>query len=56
MYKEFLVDVANFAMLEFMFHSKDGAGYKPTGADDCVLVGFGVNQLQGGEIWKGRTS
>lgn len=53
---EFLVDVANFAMLEFMFPSKDGAGYKPTGADDCALVGFGVNQLQGGEIWKGRTS
>lgn len=42
---EFLVDVANFAMLEFMFPSKDGAGYKPTGADDCALVGFGINQL-----------
>lgn len=43
---EFLADVANFAMLEFMFPSIEGARYSPTGTDSCELVGFGVNQLQ----------
>lgn len=42
---EFLVDVANFAMLEFMFPSIEGAGYRPTHTDACELVGFGVNQV-----------
>lgn len=42
---EFLVDVANFAMLEFMFPSMSGAAFNPTGTDSCDLVGFGVNQL-----------
>lgn len=42
---EFLVDVANFAMLEFMFPSIPGARYEPTGTDGCELYGFGVGQL-----------
>lgn len=36
---EFLVDIANFAMLEFMHPSI------PTSTDACDVAGFGVNQL-----------
>lgn len=42
---EFLCDIANFAMIEFMYPSKEGAGYKPTDSGACETVGFGVNQL-----------
>lgn len=42
---EFLVDVANFAMLEFMHPSIEGAKFVPTSTDACEVAGFGVNQL-----------
>lgn len=42
---EYLVDVANFAMLEFMYPQIPGARYTPTAAPDCEVIGFGVNQL-----------
>lgn len=42
---EFLVDIANFAMLEFMHPSIPGAKFIPTSTDACDVAGFGVNQL-----------
>lgn len=42
---EFLADAANFAMIEFMYPSIEGARYTPTATDACELVGFGVNML-----------
>ena len=43
---EFLVDMANFAMIEFMYPSIAGAKYTPT--DSCVVdtVGFGINEIR----------
>lgn len=43
---EFLVDVANFAMIEFMHPSVEGAKFTPTSTDACEVAGFGVNQLE----------
>ena len=43
---EYLVDVANFAMLEFMYTSIEGAAFTPTGDAQCEIAGFGVNQLK----------
>lgn len=43
---EFLVDVANFAMLEFMFPSVEGARYEPTSTDAVETIGFGINQIR----------
>lgn len=42
---EFLVNIANFAMLEFMHPSIPGAKFIPTSTDACDVAGFGVNQL-----------
>lgn len=42
---EFLVDVANFAMIEFMYPSIPGAKYVPTFTGACETVGFGVNEV-----------
>lgn len=39
-------DVANFAMLEFMYPSIEGAAFTPTGDAKCEIAGFGVNQLK----------
>lgn len=38
---EFLVDIANFAMLEFMHPSIPGAKFTPTSTDACDIAGFG---------------
>lgn len=43
---EYLADVANFAMLEFMYPSVDGARYNPTDDSGCNLVGFSINELK----------
>lgn len=43
---EYLADVANFAMLEFMHPSIEGAGYKPTDNPDCEIVGFAINEIR----------
>lgn len=43
---EFLCDVANFAMIEFMYPSIKGAHYQPTDSGACETVGFGVNQIK----------
>lgn len=43
---EFLADLANFAMIEFMYPSIPGASYKPTDSGSCETVGFGVNEVQ----------
>lgn len=44
---EFLVDVANFAMIEYMNPQHPNAHYKFTDTKDgCDLVGFGINQIK----------
>ena len=43
---EFLADVANFAMIEFMYPSIEGAKYTPTGTDACDIAGFSVNEIR----------
>lgn len=43
---EFLVDVANFAMIEFMYPQRPGAFYKPTDSGVVETVGFGINEVR----------
>lgn len=43
---EFLVDVANFAMLEFMYPSIEGATYTPTHTGECETIGTGINEIR----------
>ena len=43
---EFLVDVANFAMIEFMCPQHPKAHFKGTDSDNIELVGFGYNQIK----------
>lgn len=43
---EYLADVANFAMLEFMHPSIEGARYKPTDNPDCEISGFSINEIR----------
>lgn len=43
---EFLADVANFAMIEFMYPSIDGAKYTPTDSGACDIAGFGINEVR----------
>ena len=42
---EFLADIANFAMIEFMYPSIAGAMYTPTDSGSCETVGFGINEV-----------
>ena len=43
---EFLADVANFAMIEFMYPSIEGARYTPTDTGACDIAGFGINEVR----------
>ena len=43
---EFLADVANFAMIEFMYPSIPGAKYTPTDSGACDVAGFGINEVR----------
>lgn len=43
---EFLADVANFAMIEFMYLSIKGARYMPTDNGACEIVGFPINEIR----------
>lgn len=43
---EFLADVANFAMIEFMCPSIPGAKYAPTDNGACEIAGFGINEIR----------
>ena len=43
---EFLADVANFAMIEFMYPSIPGAKYTPTDSGACELAGFSINEIR----------
>ena len=43
---EFLADVANFAMIEFMYPSVEGAKYTPTDSGACDIAGFGINEIR----------
>jgi hypothetical protein len=47
---EFLADVANFAMIEFMYPQHPNAHYKPTDTGACEVAGFGVNEIKN---WEG---
>lgn len=42
---EFLVDVANFAMIEFMYPQKEGAFFEATDSGACETIGFGINEV-----------
>ena len=42
---EYLADVANFAMIEFMYPSIPNAKYKPTDGG-CETVGFSINEVR----------
>jgi hypothetical protein len=46
---EFLADLANFAMIEFMYPQNPKAFYKPTDSGACEVVGFGVNEIKNWE-------
>ena len=43
---EFLADVANFAMIEFMYPSISGAKYIPTDNGACEIAGFSINEIR----------
>lgn len=43
---EFLADVANFAMIEFMYPSVPGAKYIPTDNGACDISGFSINEIR----------
>ena len=43
---EFLADVANFAMIEFMYPSIPGAKYTPTDNGACDISGFSINEIR----------
>lgn len=43
---EFLADIANFAMIEFMYPQHANAFYKPTDNGACDIAGFGVNEVK----------
>lgn len=43
---EFLADIANFAMIEFMHPQHERAFYKPTDSGACDIQGFGVNEIK----------
>ena len=42
---EFLVDVANFAMIEFMYPQVPGAKYQETFTNACETIGVGINEI-----------
>lgn len=46
---EFLADIANFAMIEFMYPQHPKAFYKPTDTGACEVIGFGVNEVKNWE-------
>lgn len=43
---EFLADIANFAMIEFMYPSIPGARYIPTDDGACDIAGFSINEIR----------
>lgn len=43
---EFLADVANFAMIEFMYPSIQGARYTLTDSGACDISGFSINEIR----------
>lgn len=43
---EFLADIANFAMIEFMYPQHPKAHYKPTDSGASEIDGFGVNEIR----------
>jgi len=43
---EFLADIANFAMIEFMNPQHANGHYTPTDEGACEIDGFGINELK----------
>jgi len=44
--REFLLDAANFLMIEYMFPQHKDAHYKATDSGAVETVGFGVNEVK----------
>jgi hypothetical protein len=44
--KEYLIDVANFAMLEYLYPSYDDAKYTPTDSADSPGLAGGISYLE----------
>ena len=44
--KEYLVDVANFAMLEFLYPAFDNARYAPTDSDKSIGLAGGISHKE----------
>lgn len=42
---EFLADIANFAMIEFMYPQHLDADYIATDGGACEIEGFGINEI-----------
>ena len=47
---EFLADIANFAMIEFMYPSIPGAKYIPTDNGACGIAGFSINEIRNHDV------
>lgn len=43
---EFLADIANFAMIEFMYPSIPGAKYTATDNGACEIAGFSIKEIR----------
>lgn len=46
---EFLADIANFAMIEFMYPQHPNAHYESTDSGACEIDGFGINEIKNWE-------
>lgn len=43
---EFLADIANFAMIEYMYPQHPDAHYNSTDNGACEIEGFGINEIK----------
>lgn len=43
---EFLADIANFAMIEYMYPQHPDAHYNGTDDGACEIEGFGINEIK----------
>jgi hypothetical protein len=43
---EFLADIANFAMIEYMYPQHPDAHYNATDDGACEIEGFGINEIK----------
>ncbi len=43
---ELLADIANYAMIEFMYPQHEKAHYRPTDSGEHKVIGFGVQEIR----------